>query len=203
MNRTVLAIGVLVLATIGLVALFVFNNGPASEEVTQQTEPETPADISASEPIGSIREAMSLGRAMRCTYTAPGEQGSMSATAVVEGERYAAEIQFGDTKTRALYDGQTQYVWTEGAATGFKIEKACLEDLKQSVPENAPAAPQVEDPSEDFDAAENVSCTPERQADFRVPENITFTDQCAFLRQNMDTLQQLPAGTPQGAPALQ
>ncbi len=200
MNRTSLAVAILVLATLGLVALFALNNrAPESDGSAMLESFAGPAQL---QPVNSLREAMALGRAMRCTYTTPEEQGFVSATTVIEGERYSAEIQFGGTTTHALYDGQTQYVWTDGNTTGFRIEKACLEDLKNTLPETE-RAPEITDPSEDFDAAQNVSCTPEKQADFRPPAAIAFTDQCAFLRQSIDAARDFEGQVPPNAPAAQ
>ena len=101
-----------------------------------------------------------------------------------------------------LSDGETQYMWNSGSQQGFKMDKACLENLKSSVPESAQGtgdrAPQAGDYQATLDMATNVSCEPTASVDFSLPMEVSFVDQCAMMEQGKKMMEQFKGQLPPG-----
>lgn len=152
--------------------------------------------------ISSIKDAMGLGQQMRCTYAAEVGGKTITSTVYVKGQKFKSESEVGGMKVQALFDGETQYVWNSGSKQGFQFTKACMENLKASVPETVPEAPTAVKPEnydEVFEAAKNVRCEATGDGDFAVPEDITFTDQCAMMEQSQKMMEQAKKMMPQGS----
>ncbi len=157
--------------------------------------------------IGSIKDAMGLGQAMRCTYVA-GEAGeSVTSSVFVSGQKFKSESEVNGTKVHALFDGDMQYTWMGDTKQGTKMSKVCLDELKGSLPDvqgGTGGTPKIEDYSQTFDAANNVSCVAAAGADFSVPTDVVFIDQCAMMKESLKMMEQykdkLPAGMPSGIP---
>lgn len=144
--------------------------------------------------VRSIKEAMGMGGQMRCTYTSGEGMTAVTSTVLVAGEQFYTQVVTNGVTTSALYDGDTQYMWTNGSTEGMKMTKACLENLKASVPQGT-AAPQAEAPADYqsmFDTALNVQCEPieTNPIETILPKEITFSDQCAMLEQSKKMMEQ-------------
>lgn len=164
-------------------------------EATPQTAPEKNGIIS------SIKDAMGLGQKMRCTYTAPDAKGApVTSTIAVDGQKYKFTSDSKGEKLYGLFDGETQYTWTTGTTKqGWKMTKACMEELSKSVPTSNGAAPETpQDAQKSFANAENVQCVPSASEDFTVPTDVNFVDQCEMMRNSLKALDgmkgKLPAG---------
>lgn len=158
--------------------------------------------------VQSIKEAMGMGGQMRCTYTSGEGMTAMTSTVLVAGEQFYTQVVTNGVTTSALYDGDIQYVWTSGSTEGMKMTKACLENLKASIPQGA-AAPQAEAPADYqrmFDAALNVQCEPieTNPLETMLPKEVVFTDQCAMMEQSKKMMEQyqdkIPADMSQSFP---
>lgn len=155
--------------------------------------------------VASIKDAMGLGKSMQCTYSVDAGGRNIQSTVMVNGDRYQSTTVMGDMTTYALFDGETQYMWTSAAKTGTKMDKACLEEMKTVVKDmpatNQEAAlPNPVDAEAAFDAAKNVSCTPASSEMLAVPLDVTFTDQCEMMKQSMDMMKQMQDKMPQNMP---
>lgn len=145
--------------------------------------------------VSSIKDAMGLGQTMRCTYAITGADAATS-TVYVSGQKFKATTKAGSMTSEALFDGETQYVWTSTSPQGMKMSKTCMEDLKKSFPQSGDTSTSVgvspQDYQETFGMAQNVNCEKVDGVDLSVPTTITFVDQCAM----MDQLKGLiPSGT--------
>ena len=157
--------------------------------------------------IGSIKEAMGLGNPMQCTYTTPAEQGGVTAKMYVAGKKFKTEAVVGGMTTQALFDGETQYVWTSGSTQGMKMSQSCLESFKSVPTDQAAKDAAPRDYQQSFDAAQNVQCEPvetDMTLIFSVPKEVTFSDQCAMMEESKKMMEQykdkMPAGLPSGMP---
>jgi hypothetical protein len=156
--------------------------------------------------VSSIKDAMGLGTAMSCTYTMDSGGQTLESTVQVEGEKFRSESTIAGVKTYALSDGSTQYMWTSATNQGFKMDKACLEGMKEMREESTDKEmPSMEDAKAALDMAKNVKCSPASSVDFTVPTNITFTDQCAMMKDSMKMMEQYKDKMPAGMniPAMQ
>lgn len=149
--------------------------------------------------VNSLKDAMGLGRNMRCTYTGGTGDAAYTSTAYVDGQKFRSETEVSGAKMTVLSDGETQYVWGSGDKQGFKMSKACLASLAGA---NTPTDSQAARPKNyeaALDTAQDVRCEAAGTTDFSVPTDVTFTDQCAMLEQSRKMMEQyqgkLPVGT--------
>lgn len=195
-----------VVVVVAVVGFFLWQQGQENDSALmsesvppRETEGEQKTDQGV---VASIKDAMGLGKNMQCTYNVETGGKNMQSTVVVNGDRYQSTTVIGDMTTYALFDGETQYVWTNTAKTGTKMNKACLEEMKNAVKDlsqaSAATVPTVEDTEATFDAAKNVSCVPALGVELTVPKDVTFTDQCAMMKQSLEMMKQLRGQMPEG-----
>lgn len=191
-----LAIGVIVVALL-VGASFYWSKDDTAEEapvmktVNEEGMPATEAPKDQTM-IGSIKEAMSKGVALRCTYAVGEGEQAVQADVYVNGQSFKTTSSVNGVEMQALSDGKTQYMWMSGNKQGMKFDMACLEKLKGTLPSgSASQGMNPEDYQKTFDMAKNVSCEPALAVDFSVPTTVTFTDQCALMEQ---MTQMMPKG---------
>lgn len=153
--------------------------------------------------VSSLKDAIGLGQKMQCTYTIKNKDMVATSRASIDGQKFRSETEMNGMKMFMLSDGETQYMWNSASQQGFKMDKACLESLKSSVPESAQGTgnptPQAGDYQATLDTATNVSCEPTTSVDFSLPMEVSFVDQCAMMEQGKKMMEQfkgqLPSGT--------
>ncbi|MCW1887991.1 MAG: hypothetical protein KIH67_000335 [Candidatus Moranbacteria bacterium] len=151
--------------------------------------------------VSSIKDAMGLGTAMKCTYTTDATGKSPQSEVLVEGEKFQATTTINGIKSYVLSDGTDQYMWTDGSKQGMKMSKVCMDDFKKAFPTpetQDSKQPKVEDAKAALDMAKNVQCTPAESANLSVPKDITFTDQCAMMKDSMKALEKMKDKMPAG-----
>ena len=200
---------VIAVALGGVVWFFSMRNTSDSEEAVRDEDPQNESVSAKNEAnnmmpkssvVGSIKDAMGLGESMRCAYTFPGGDTGIASSMYVDGKKWKMSTEMAGAKTEVLFDGETQYVWTNGSTQGMKMSMTCLENLGASAKENGSTAPQTgaENYQDDFDTLQNVSCEKAGDVDFSLPVGVTFTDQCAMMEQSKKMMEQykdqLPAG---------
>lgn len=203
--------GVLAVLLVG-VALWAWQGKQADTPLISSGEnkqaagtPSTTTDLmeQGKQAISSIRDAMQLGTKMECRFSSGEGEAAVTSTVYVDGQRFFTTATVGNVKTNALFDGETQYVWTEGSAQGMKLTKACLESMKtQATNSNT----NTRDYQKEFDMAKNVQCEPmsSDSVSFALPETVTFTDQCAMMQESLKMMEQMKDKLPAGVemPAL-
>lgn len=139
--------------------------------------------------INSIKDAMSLGKTMRCTYKMGEGEHAIEVVSYVKGEKYAMEMNMEGQKQKSIYDEKAMYSWVEGEKKGTKMTKSCLEELDASTPESdddsQPSRAQMQ---KEFENAMDVKCEPVASADFSVPSGIEFEDQCEMMKNLMKNI---------------
>ena len=191
-----LGIGVLVVVLLLGAYLFWSKDDTAKEPSVMKTvnEEGVPATGSSEDQtiIGSIKEAMGKGVALRCTYAVGEGEQAVQADVYVNGQSFKTTSSVNGVEMQTLSDGKTQYMWMSDNKQGMKFDMACLEKLKGMMPSgSAPQGMNPEDYQKAFDMAKNVSCEPAVAVDFSVPTTVTFTDQCALMEQ---MTQMMPKG---------
>ncbi len=134
--------------------------------------------------VTSIKEAMGLGKAMKCVYKMNNESGNTEVTTYVEGKKYATEIIIAGKIQHMIFDGKDIYSWTEGKKEGVKMSDDCMQGMGVSATkENNDNTENMETNQEKaFTNAVDVKCVEFKEADFSVPTNITFSDPCKTLK---------------------
>jgi hypothetical protein len=199
----------IVVLVLGLGLFLWMNQGGKDTEVGNKEGEMAPQ--ASSVPVGenkvlSIQEAMGLGGKMVCSFSSEGSGTAPQTKVFVDGVRFKSVSQTGGVTAYALFDGSTQYTWTSNDNKGLKIEKSCLEEamkgaekLTQSMPNTDDAAFAPTDASSALGAAGNMSCVRGgAEADFSVPSDIFFADQCALIKQSMEMMEQLKGQIPTG-----
>jgi hypothetical protein len=161
--------------------------------------------------INSIKDAMGLGKKMKCSYTMETGEGKDTYTTYVDGKKYKSESEFEGKMQYSVFDGEIIYSWNNKEKKGTKMSSKCLEDLNKSTEEDKPekvAAPEAAEPTdENFEDAMDVKCEDVSSIDFSIPSDVVFTDQCEEMKKMMESLKQyqnqaqtqIPAGTlPEG-----
>lgn len=197
-----------VVVVVVLVALFFMWNGkkeanaPITEEGSANTAEQKESAGTKSGMVASIKDAMGLGQKMQCTYKSGAGDTALTSTVYVDGQKFKSESEVNGTKVYALFDGEMQYTWMSNTKQGTKMSKACLDEMKAAVPEatagGSVGATQPEDYSKKFDMANNVKCEAAGSADFSVPKDITFTDQCAMMKESLKLMEQFKDKMPAG-----
>lgn len=197
MNKKVIgiivAVVVVLLVIVGVVMTTRKSSAPQNVETSVQSQqagsPQQPTSP-ASSVVSSIKDAMGLGKQMKCTYMANKTNTTFSATVYVEGNKYKSFVTVGGKNMNALFDGTALYTWEDGNTTGSEMTADCLVKLKAAAPQNpsgpAPAQPPVQDPADSFNSATNVQCAPATDGDLTVPAGVTFSDQCAMMTKALE-----------------
>lgn len=143
--------------------------------------------------IATIQDAMKSGRQMQCSYTFGTGESALYSTVIVEGKKFKSESLVNGARVYAMSDGTTQYVWNDTDKKGTRIDKSCLDDLKDEMnklkteSQSDPASAQ--DYQKAFEMANNVKCdSVSQKINFSVPSNIVFTDQCAMIKQSLELM---------------
>lgn len=182
-----LVMGVLVvILLIGGYLWFVKETPKDAQEAKRAVMESTPAPEAAEDKtvIGSIKEAMGLGTALRCTYAVGEGAQAVSSEVYVSGGKFKTSSLVNGVQMEAVFDGKTQYMWMSGSKEGMKMEMACLDQFKDALPAGVGTeSPTPEDYQKSFDMAKNVSCEPALGVDFTIPATVQFTDQCALMEQ--------------------
>lgn len=153
--------------------------------------------------VSSIKDAIGLGKKMKCTYiTSDGSGGQSSSSIIVDGKKYEFSAEVNGQTSYGIFDGETQYIWSGNTKQGLKITKACIDELTKSIPQNgdnnsstAPKDPQ--DFENSFGNGASAKCEPTSE-DLSVPTDINFIDQCELMRSTTKAMEgvkdKLPAG---------
>lgn len=160
----------------------------------QEAATENGDDTGAGEAVdGPIKDVLGLGRKARCTYTAEsGDKTDQSAAVAIDGKRFKSVVSVPGGKMYMVFDGDTQYVWTDADKNGFRIDRTCFEDVQKGLPENLRSGDFAESAGEGFNTAKDANCQLAASVDISVPTDIVFADQCALLRDSVKTLQNTP-----------
>jgi major membrane immunogen (membrane-anchored lipoprotein) len=172
--------GVLLLAGCGCSTQQAQNNQTVPEN-NQNAESQAPTNNQGGV-INSIKDAMGLGKPMKCTYAIKNPSGDLTTTSYVDGKKYMTTTTVAGNVMHTLFDETTMYTWTEGQKQGTKMDIACAQDLAKNVPQGTSTPAPDPTGEKTFDSATNVSCESASGVDFSVPTDITFADQCAALQ---------------------
>ena len=180
------AVGILLLAGCG--NKVTDNQSQNQEQAQKQTQGKTQGGV-----ISSIKDAMGLGKTMRCTYRIQDQNGQSEVVTYVDGEKYATEMTIAGRKQRMVYNKEAMYNWQEGQKQGMKMTKSCMEEMGKNAPEDNTENEDMPEFSaqNNFDGAMDVKCEEVSNADFSVPTDVEFQDQCEMMK---GIMKNIPSG---------
>lgn len=137
--------------------------------------------------VSSIKDAIALGRKMKCTYATPDGGGNQGfSMIVVYGQKYKFTTEVNGEKTYGSFDGNTQYTWSDKTKQGLMMTKSCIEELSKSVSSDGNSGSftmpgTVQDFGKSFGDMQGVKCEPTDE-DFSIPTDVRFIDQCKMMK---------------------
>lgn len=155
----------------------------------------------------NIKDAMSSGKKMKCTYTVTEGENVMKSEAFVQGDKYKAITTFNDQSTHMIFDGESNYTWTSQAKQGMKMSNECIEDLEKDVEEMAQDMEETEEyhAEDPFENAVDMKCENVSSIDFSLPSDVEFVDQCELMKNQQKQMEKAMEGLPEGfqVPSMQ
>lgn len=147
--------------------------------------------------INKLKNAISSGKKMKCTYKMGDENNATEIITYLQGDKYKTEIVMGQMKTLSVFDGESMYSWVSEQKTGTKMTMDCINSLDtkgeteaETVPENVPTGDE-DDFVETLSDAQNLNCEDFQDADFDIPSDVVFTDQCELLKSQQKMIEGL------------
>ncbi len=185
------------IAIFALVAMFViFAAGckKTSQNQNQGTTQNRETEREQSGVIGSIKDAMGLGKKMKCTYKYSFGGQTDESVVYIDGKKYKSSYDMNGQKSNNFFDGEVSYTWNEGAKTGTKISMKCMEEIgnmyKNEEQEQNQNQNRLKAGEEAFEDAVDTKCEPTNE-NISLPSGIAFTDQCDQIKTQMKEIQQM------------
>jgi hypothetical protein len=196
MKKTLL----LVLASALVFILAGCSKQQAKEQGASQSGQKTEQGQEQGGVISSIKDAIGMGKKMKCTYTLKTGNETDTFVTYVEGKKYKSESEFGGKIQYSVSDGEVVYSWNNKDKNGTKMDIKCLEDLKKPDENNTSnttdLTKSITDPEEQFDDAMDTKCESVSSIDFSIPSDVAFKDQCEELKRMMESLDKLKSQMP-------
>ena len=139
------------------------------------------------------------GKKMQCDYKMGGEgDKALNVKMFADKDHYRTEMVTSVGTMISVSDGKTMYSWTLGKKQGMKMDLECAKSLKDSLPKTDTSAPQTYDtPEKAIGNIPNISCNEASSTvDFSVPTDIEFADQCAMLKNSLETVKNMQGKIP-------
>jgi hypothetical protein len=169
-------------------------NQNQSENKNQGTKMNQETEQQQGGVVSSIKDAMGLGKKMKCTYRYTFGDQTTESVAYIDGKKYKSSYDIGNQKTNSYFDGEMSYTWTEGQKTGTKISMACLKEIGEKYKDDGKSQNQNKNQfkaGEDaFKDTTDTKCEPTNE-DLSLPAGITFTDQCEQTKAQMQSMQEM------------
>jgi hypothetical protein len=173
-KKTVMIVVIVLILLLGLGGFMLSRKkSPAGMSTTspatgEQTQPVTEKK--------SLRDLLSLGQSLQCTYTLPADSGAGTSTGTVyvSGKQMRSDIsmdiQGKTTVSHVIVTGDTSYIWVDGQTQGMKMT---IDPSATPVP-TITGTPQ----SVDWDSRIDYNCSPWSvdSAMFELPSDIKFSD---------------------------
>lgn len=147
---------------------------------------------------GSIKELLSLGRDMQCTFESTGQGYESSGKVYVanNGNKVRADFELTNeegeiTTSSMIQDGTMGYFWTSEMAQGYKMTidpNDSIFDYEGSENNYSNSSPAMVDPNDDFDY--DCQAWREDSSVFSAPANVEFIDisaQMEAVLEDIDT----------------
>jgi len=141
---------------------------------------------------GGLKDAIKKGITMKCVSdTADGHW-----VTYIKGKNTRTDGTTADGHEMAiLVKGKVIYTWDKKTKKGQKVDQGCMDEFNKSmgnaISDAEEARPYEEFNPENMEIEEKggkLKCAPSTNADFSVPSDVHFDDQCAMLQKTMSGL---------------
>lgn len=142
-----------------------------------QSQQETSKKDNASGESDLIKNAISSGKKMECTYVRKiDEEMELTAVVQIEGKNFKSVMEVGGSKSYAAVKDGVMYTWGNAMAIPAKITESCLKESKETIPS-------AQNPEKIFDDAIKVACNSVDSVDISIPSDIQFKDICEMMKE--------------------
>jgi len=173
-NKTLPIIIVLAVIVIGAGAYFIFGRSKSTVPTDSITVSTETTETTVSETFsGTLKEAISLGVGMKCTYNVEGNEYE----GYVKGENYRGTMMTAEGKTgTVVVKDDCMWIWEEGDTEGLKICDTAIETEEED--EVAGEGGVWEQSSGGVGSETDYNCVPYAVSDaqFTPPANVNFLD---------------------------
>lgn len=153
----------------------------ASKNKGGQVAPGNSTEETASAPQ-SLKDIIAANVPQKCTFSAVAENGGYEGVVYSSGGKFRGDFTSTSgtetTTSHMIIDGTTNYTWTDGQTTGYKMTVESEEAVKPEVSATSPAAVADLNQKADYKCAVWV---PDDSL-FELPKDITFTDLSALTQ---------------------
>lgn len=136
--------------------------------------------------IEQLKNAISSGKKMKCTYKTGEENGATDVVTYIQGDKYKTEVVLGEMTTTSVFDGEIMYSWVAGQKVGTKMAMDCIDSLdikgETEIPQENVPLEDGEGFVEKLSSTQNLSCEDAADIDFSIPTDVNFSDQCEMLK---------------------
>jgi len=196
-----LMLGGLIIATIGLAGCgnkTVNKLNDAKDDVVSKVEQGKEMAEEGKSLVGGLKEAMKKGVTMKCVADSPDGHW----VTYTNGKYSKTEGTTTDGHEMAIViNKEATYSWDKKTKKGQKMDKKCMEEFQKNFGGSAMVDDNKEKKLDNFtpenleaeEADGKLKCSPSTKADFSVPSDVQFIDQCQLMTKQMDKLkQQMP-----------
>jgi hypothetical protein len=196
-----LMLGGLIIATIGLAGCgnkTVNKLNDAKDDVVSKVEQGKEMAEEGKSLVGGLKEAMKKGVTMKCVADSPDGHW----VTYTNGKYSKTEGTTTDGHEMAIViNKEATYSWDKKTKKGQKMDKKCMEEFQKNFGGSAMVDDNKEKKLDNFtpenleaeEANGKLKCSPSTKADFSVPSDVQFIDQCQLMTKQMDKLkQQMP-----------
>lgn len=169
----------------------------------QQTWEQAQVQEQAQSGVADWVSGLAAGRRMQCQYRMTGEDGKTTTVRMyADKSRYRTEAEMGGGTYVTVFDGETSYSWMIGKKEGTKMDMECMKEFQSSASEQ-PGKPDSYESSEDMiQSMPDITCEEVSGADFSVPSDVTFADQCEMMRSQLKMMEQYKNQMPENVRSM-
>jgi hypothetical protein len=165
---------IIIAAVVLLLGFYLMANRGMKNKSTSTTEQEQAQNVERKTFVGSLKEAVSFGIALKCTYEVEGNQYE----GYIKGENYRGEMASAEGQiAHVIVKDNCMWTWEEGATEGVKT---CYDDVEAM--ETDETMMEEEESSSVWDQSQgsgiSYTCTQSAVNDsmFEPPTEVTFMD---------------------------
>jgi len=173
-NLPLIIVGAVVLVGLGIGGWMFLGKGKQEAPAPAEVEEETAPAEEEKGFTGKLKDALTLGQSMKCTWK---QDEDNFATSYIKDSKIRTEVTQAGTKMHSIMADDCNYSWEEGKTQGLKI---CFEpeEEEEEAEEVAPEEATVETPDYEY------NCSPAVVSDsmFNPPTSINFMDMSQMMQ---------------------
>ena len=140
--------------------------------------------------LGGLKNILNGGASLKC------ESDDGKAVTYTNGKTFRSEVLENEKKQIIIMKDDVMYSWESGTKTGNKMKKDCFDEIQKdlNLPEQDKTVDVIDDLSvenlEKEQAEGKINCKPSTEADFNIPTDIKFVDQCEVMKEQLKAMQE-------------